>query len=62
MRLLRLRSSATLPVKMLPIYSIYFVFLAAVGLRYLYRAWHCARHGADHVLSVEATNQAEQQP
>jgi C4-dicarboxylate transporter DctQ subunit len=47
MKLLRLKSSATLPVQMLPIYSIYFVFLAAVGLRYLLRAWDCARHGAD---------------
>jgi C4-dicarboxylate transporter, DctQ subunit len=47
MKLLRLKSSATLPVKMLPIYSIYFVFLAAVGLRYLWRAVEVARHGVD---------------
>lgn len=52
MKLLRLKSSATLPVKMLPIYSIYFVFLGAVGLRYLWRAWECARHGADRELHV----------
>ncbi len=37
MRILRLKSSATLPVKMLPIYSIYFLFLAVVGLRYGWR-------------------------
>ena len=47
MKLLWLKSSATLPVKMFPIYSIYFVFLAAVGLRYLVRAWACLRHGVD---------------
>ncbi|MNU04451.1 hypothetical protein D3C72_2488670 [compost metagenome] len=50
MKLLWLKSSATLPVKMLPIYSIYFVFLAAVSLRYLLRAWNCVRHGADGEL------------
>jgi len=44
MKLLRLKSSATLPVKMLPIYSIYFLFLAVVGLRYLWRAIDIARH------------------
>ncbi|GLT10753.1 TRAP transporter small permease subunit [Sulfitobacter sp. G21635-S1] len=58
MKLLRLKSSATLPVKMLPIYSIYFVFLGAVGLRYLWRAWDCMRHSADrelHVLPFEET-------
>jgi C4-dicarboxylate transporter, DctQ subunit len=62
MKLLRLKSSATLPVKMLPIYSIYFVFLAAVGLRYLWRAWDCVRHGADrelHVLPYEEPIHAE---
>ena len=47
MKLLWLKSSATLPVKMFPIYSIYFVFLAAVGLRYLVRAWACWRYGPD---------------
>ncbi|MCV2864866.1 TRAP transporter small permease [Albidovulum sediminicola] len=46
LRILRLKSSATLPVKMLPIYSIYFVFLAAVGLRYLWRVVAVLRHGA----------------
>lgn len=46
MRLLRLKSSATLPVKMLPIYSIYFVFLAAVGLRYAWAAVQAFRRGA----------------
>lgn len=63
MKLLRLKSSATLPVKMLAIYSIYFVFLAAVGLRYLLRAWDCVRHGADrelHVLAHEEPIHAEQ--
>lgn len=45
MRILRLKSSATLPVKMLPLYSIYFLFLAVVGLRYLARAWLVFRHG-----------------
>lgn len=62
MKLLRLKSSATLPVKMLPIYSIYFVFLAAVGLRYLSRALDCVRHGADrelHVLPYEESIHAE---
>lgn len=56
MKLLRIKNSATLPVKMLPIYSIYFVFLAAVGARYLWRAIDMFRHGADrelHVLPVE---------
>ena len=56
MRLLRLKSSATLPVKMLPIYSIYFLFLAVVGARYLWRLIDVLRHGADdtahHHLSV----------
>ena len=52
MQILRLKSSATLPVKMLPIYSIYFLFLAAVGLRYLWRAIDIARHGADKDLHV----------
>lgn len=52
MRLLWLKSSATLPVKMMPIYSIYFVFLVAVGFRYLLRAWSCVRHGADRELLV----------
>ena len=47
MKLLRIKSSATLPVKMLPIYSVYFLFLAAVGLRYLWRAVDLVRHGAD---------------
>ncbi len=45
MRILRLKSSATLPVKMLPIYSIYFLFLAVVGLRYLWRIAEILRHG-----------------
>lgn len=39
MRILRIKSSATLPVKMLPIYSVYFVFLAVVGARCGWRAW-----------------------
>lgn len=60
MRLLQLRSSATLPVKMFPIYSIYFIFLAAVGLRYLWRAWECLRHGADHA-PPHVSDPAEQQ-
>ncbi|MEN3794720.1 TRAP transporter small permease subunit [Fulvimarina sp. MAC3] len=50
MRLLHLRSSATLPINMFPIYSIYFVFLGAVGLRYLLRAWATFRHGPDREL------------
>lgn len=63
MKLLRLKSSATLPVKMLPIYSIYFVFLAVVGLRYLWRAIEVARHGADretHVPPLEEVARAEE--
>ncbi len=47
MRLLRLKSSATLPVKMLPIYSVYFLFLGVVGLRALWRIVELCRHGAD---------------
>ncbi|MEQ8441415.1 MAG: TRAP transporter small permease subunit [Alphaproteobacteria bacterium] len=56
MRLLWLKSSATLPVKMLPIYSIYFLFLGAVAMRYAWRAWHTLRHGApreDHIPQTE---------
>ena len=45
MRILRIKSSATLPVKMLPIYSIYFLFLAVVGLRYGWRLVEVIRHG-----------------
>ncbi len=45
MYILRLKSSATLPTKMLPIFSIYFLFLAVVGLRYLWRALEAWRHG-----------------
>ena len=52
MRLLRIKSSATLPVKMLPIYSIYFMFLAAVGARYLWRIIDLLRHGADREMHV----------
>lgn len=47
MRLLWIKSSATLPVKMMPIYSIYFLFLAVVGLRYAYRAYDVFRNGAE---------------
>lgn len=46
MKILGLKSSATLPVKMLPLYSIYFLFLAVVGLRALWRAIEVLRHGA----------------
>lgn len=62
MRLLRLKSSATLPINMLPIYSIYFLFLAVVGLRYVLRAIEVFRHGADrevHVLPFEELNEGE---
>ena len=60
MKLLWLKSSATLPVKMLPIYSIYFVFLVAVGLRYLVRAWVCLRHRVDPgALAHERADPAE---
>ena len=54
MRILRLKSSATLPVKMLPLYSIFFLFLAVVGLRYAWRAIDVMRRGLpthDHELS-----------
>lgn len=54
MKILRIKSSATLPIKMLPIYSIYFVFLAVVGLRYAWRAIDVLRHGLpahDHEIS-----------
>lgn len=46
MKILRIKSSATLPVKMMPIYSVYFLFLAVVGLRYAWRAGHSLRYGA----------------
>lgn len=62
MKLLWIKSSATLPIKMLPIYSIYFVFLAAVGLRYLWRAIDTFRHGADrelHGLPLEEVKHGE---
>lgn len=45
LRILRIKSSATLPVKMLPIYSVYFLFLAVVGARYLWRAVDVWRNG-----------------
>ncbi len=45
MRILRIKSSATLPVKMLPIYSVYFLFLAVVGARYLWRLIDVLRNG-----------------
>lgn len=45
MKILAIKSSATLPVKMLPIYSVYFLFLAVVGLRYLWRAAAVLRNG-----------------
>lgn len=48
MKILRIKSSATLPVKMLPIYSIYFLFLAVVGARYLARAIRVFRRGVEH--------------
>ena len=47
MRILRIKSSATLPVKMLPIYSIYFLFLAVVGLRYGARLVEALRYGVE---------------
>jgi C4-dicarboxylate transporter DctQ subunit len=64
MKLLRIKSSATLPVKMLPISSIYFLFLAVVGARYLWRVIDLLRHGADremHVLPYDdfTTDEAE---
>lgn len=46
MKILRIKSSATLPVKMLPLYSVYFLFLAVVGLRYGWRVIDALRHGA----------------
>lgn len=48
MKILRIKSSATLPVKMLPIYSVYFLFLAVVGARYLARAIRVFRRGVEH--------------
>lgn len=47
MWILRLKNSATLPTKMLPLYSIYFVFLTVVPLRYLWRAYDVYRNGAE---------------
>ena len=56
MKILRIKSSATLPVKMLPIYSVYFLFLAVVGARYGWRVIETLRHGvppeARHQLEV----------
>ena len=49
LRILRLKSSATLPVKMLPIYSVYFLFLAVVGLRYAWRIVEVLRRGTADV-------------
>jgi C4-dicarboxylate transporter, DctQ subunit len=46
MKILRIKSSATLPVKMLPLYSVYFLFLAVVGARYAWRVIDVLRHGA----------------
>lgn len=46
MKILRIKSSATLPVKMLPLYSVYFLFLAVVSLRYAWRAVRALRDGA----------------
>lgn len=45
MKILRIKSSATLPIKMLPIYSIYFLFLVVVPIRYAWRAYVTARRG-----------------
>lgn len=45
--ILRLKSSSTLGIKMLPIYSIYFLFLTVVGLRYLWCAIHVFRNDAE---------------
>ena len=56
MRILRIKSSATLPVKMLPLYSIYFLFLAAVGARYGWRAWQALRGTlpeGDHAIAAD---------
>ncbi|MEC9196664.1 MAG: TRAP transporter small permease subunit [Pseudomonadota bacterium] len=52
MRLLRLKSSATLPVKMLPIYSVYFIFLAAVGAHYAWRIVQLLRGNAEREMHV----------
>ena len=46
MKILRIKSSATLPVKMFPLYSVYFLFLAVVGLRHAWRAIDALRNGA----------------
>lgn len=62
MRILRLKSSATLPVKMLDIYAIYFLFLAGVGLRYLWRIAEVIRHGPDgipHGIPEKSARQEE---
>lgn len=62
MRLLRLKSSATLPLKMLPIYSVYFLFLGVVGLRSLWRIVELCRHGADresHMVSHKSFHKEE---
>lgn len=52
MRLLRLKSSATLPVKMLPIYSVYFIFLAAVGTHCAWRIVQLLRGNAKREMHV----------
>lgn len=58
--ILRLKRPATLSallgdwVRVRDIYSIYFVFLVVVALRYAWRAWTAMRHGADgHHLPYE---------
>lgn len=45
MKILHIKSSATLPTKMFPIYSIYFLFLVVVPLRYMWRIYDTFRNG-----------------
>ncbi|MFN3825588.1 MAG: TRAP transporter small permease [Pseudorhodobacter sp.] len=51
--ILRLKKTATLSnlfgdwIRMRDIYSIYILFLAAVGARYAWAVWHAFRHGVE---------------
>jgi C4-dicarboxylate transporter DctQ subunit len=51
--ILRLKKTATLSslfgdwIRMRDLYSVYILFLGAVGLRYAYAVWHAFRHGVE---------------
>ena len=59
--ILRLKRTATLgdlfgdQIRMRHIYAIYIVFLAAVGLRYLWAVWSALRHGVPEETPAEGS-------